>query len=112
MKTVILHSKKFLDKQDITVRIDIIAAIDEIIEWKNNDLILPKSKSKLIRNQIYELRVHHKNKISRSFYFFYKDKKIIFTNGFIKKSNKIPIQEIVKAEELREVYLLQNKGKV
>jgi len=98
----------FLDALSDDERIDIIASIDEIIEWKNNDLILPISKSRHLRNRIFEMRVRHKNIITRSLYFFDEGKRIIFTNGFIKKTQKTPIKEIKKAERLRQEYY-QNK---
>lgn len=50
------------------------------------------------------MRVRHKNKITRSLYFFSEGKKIVFTHGFIKKSEKTPISEIEKAERIRDYY--------
>lgn len=96
---------EFLEEMDIDAKIDILAAIDELIEWKNNNLLIPPSKSKHLRNKIFEMRVRHKNIISRILYFFYEGQKIIFIHGFIKKTEKTPNSEIEKAEKLRNYYI-------
>ena len=41
----------------------------------------------------------------RILYFFYVDKHIILTNGFVKKTQKTPQQEIEKAKGYRRDYL-------
>ena len=97
---------EFLNELEIDSKLQIIATIDEIIEMKNLDLIVPLSKSKHLRNGIFELKLYHKNISTRSLYFFVKDKKMIFTHGFIKKTNKTPKSEIDKAEKYRKYYLL------
>jgi phage-related protein len=97
----------FLNELDIDSKIDIFAAIDELIEWKNNKMLIPQSKSKYLRNKIYEMRVRHKNILSRSLYFYYHEQRMVFTNGFIKKSEKAPNTEIEKAERLRKFYISQ-----
>lgn len=43
--------------------------------------------------------------VSSVLYFFYHDGKIILTNGFIKKTQKTPRSEIIKAKEYRADYL-------
>ncbi|HPD33668.1 MAG TPA: type II toxin-antitoxin system RelE/ParE family toxin [Bacteroidota bacterium] len=101
----------FLKELDSDTRIEIIAAIDELIEWQNNKLQIPSSKAKYLRNKIFEMRVRHKNIISRSLYFLYEGKKIVFTNGFIKKTNRVPDIEIRKAEKLRNYYISIKEGK-
>ena len=67
---------------------EIFVAIDKLIEFKNNNQRIPEKISKYISNGIFELRVHHFNRVSRCLYFFGKDKEIIFCNGFIKKQQK------------------------
>ncbi len=86
-------------------QVDIFAAIDKLIELRTNNQRIPEKLSKYITNGIFELRVRHTNKISRCLYFFAKDKKIVFCNGFIKKQQKTPINEIKRAEKLKSHYL-------
>ena len=49
--------------------------------------------------------------ITRVLYFFYVGRKIILTNGFIKKTKKTPAAEIEKAKRYRSDYLERNGGK-
>lgn len=60
--------------------------------------------SKAIRNGIFELRIKVATDISRVFYFFFDGKKIVLTNGFIKKTQKTPEKEIEKALEYKADY--------
>jgi phage-related protein len=62
-----------------------------------------------LRNGIFELKVRHTNKTTRSLYFYFVDKMIIFTNGFIKKTNKTPKQEIEKALRYKYLYMPEKK---
>lgn len=84
---------------------DIFAAIDKLLELKNNKQRIPEKLSKYISNGIFELRVRHANRISRCLYFFVKEEKIIFSNGFIKKQQKTPLNEIERANKLKIHYL-------
>ena len=57
-----------------------------------------------MRDGIFELKVELQNKTSRSLYFYERNQMIIFTNGFIKKSQKTPPKEIDKAIQIKEAY--------
>ena len=62
---------------------------------------------------LYEIRVMARSNIFRIFCFFDAGKIVVILNGFQKKSNKTPKQEILKAEKIRkEYYLDKSKGKV
>jgi len=87
----------FLSSLNEEDRADILAAIDKLIELKNTNIKINSKLSKNLRNGIFELRVNHLNKISRSLYFYEKNKLLYFTNGFLKKTDKIPFSEIEKA---------------
>ncbi|MBQ9982237.1 MAG: type II toxin-antitoxin system RelE/ParE family toxin [Oscillospiraceae bacterium] len=54
---------------------------------------------------IFELRAKIGSDISRVLYFFVIGRKIILTNGFIKKTQKTPKEEIEKAKRYRADYL-------
>jgi len=70
---------------------------------------LPEPHAKHIKNDIYELRFIGKEGKVRVLHFFYHGDKTILTNGFIKKTNKTPKNEIIKAERRKEEYL-RKKG--
>lgn len=60
---------------------------------------------------IFELRAIQGNNISRALFFFYFNQRIIVTNGFIKKQQKTPANEIQLAKERRLDFLRQEMNK-
>ena len=70
---------------------------------------LPYPHAKYIGDDIYELRFEGKEGTIRVLYFFYHKDEIIFTNGFIKKSNRTPHREKELAIERRRLFL-KRKG--
>ncbi len=56
-------------------------------------------------NRLFELRIKSGSNISRIIYFFYVDRCIILTNGFVKKTQKTPRIEIDKALRYKYDYL-------
>ena len=75
----------------------------QILQEKGNLLREPYSKH--LDNGIFEIRGKVGTTITRVLYFFYYDNKIILTNGFVKKTNKTPVNEIKLAKMRRKVYL-------
>ena len=59
-----------------------------MLETDGNNIREPYSK--FLGDGIYEVRVQQVNNITRVLYFLVVNKKIILTNGFIKKSQKTP----------------------
>jgi len=94
----------FLDNLSIKERALILKSIEKLIEYKNNNFNLSPKFTKSLRDGIFELKVELQNKTSRSLYFYEKNQMIIFTNGFIKKSQKTPPKEIDKAIQIKEAY--------
>lgn len=74
----------------------------ESLELKGNDLREPYSKS--LSDGIFEIRAIQGNNITRVLYFFVVGKKIILTNGFVKKTQKTPDGEIEIAKKYRADY--------
>jgi len=94
----------FLDSLSIKERALILKNIEKLIEYKNNNYSLSPKFTKYLRDGIFELKVELQNKTSRSLYFYEKDQMIIFTNSFIKKTQKTPPKEIEKAKAIKEAY--------
>ena len=66
-------------------------------------------------NELYEIRVKQGSDIFRIFSFFDKGKLIVLANGFQKKTQKTPKQEIEKAEIIKAEYFaeqLDNNKKI
>ncbi len=63
-----------------------------------------------LKNGIYELRPKIGKNHARILYFFFKDGKIVLTNGFIKKTQKTPQKEIELALKYRADYLIRNSN--
>lgn len=71
---------------------------------------LPFPHAKYIGNDIFEIIFRGQEGHIRVLYFFYHQDKVIFTNGFIKKSGKAPRNEVETAKERRGKYLNKFKG--
>ena len=93
--------EKFLEDVNPKMRAKIYGLL-EILQEKGNRLREPYSKH--LEDGIFELRCKFGNDITRILYFFYYEGKIILTNGFVKKTQKTPLKEILKAEEIRKEY--------
>lgn len=78
---------------------------------QENGPSLREPYSKSLGDGIFELRAKVGSDISRVLYFFFYNQQIILTNGFIKKSNKIPRNEIEKAQKYRIEYVERKENK-
>jgi len=59
---------------------------------------------KAIRDELFELRIEYGGNIYRAFFIFDEGSVVILFNGFQKKSQKTPKQEIEKALKIKEAY--------
>lgn len=76
-------AKEFILSLDKKMRAKFLGIID-ILEENGNELREPYSK--YLEDGIFEIRGKVGNDISRVLYFFYYGKRIVLTNGFIKKN--------------------------
>ena len=79
----------------------------ELLEEYGNQLREPHSK--MLDDGIFEIRAKVSSDITRILYLFVVNKKIILTNGFVKKTQKTPPSEIELAKKYRKDYLNRNK---
>ncbi len=93
--------EEFLDSLPVKMRVKALDSLD-LLEEYGNQLRMPYSKA--LSDGIFELRIKFSNDITRIFYFFYIGKKIIVTNGFIKKTQKTPSTELEKARKYKQDY--------
>ena len=95
-------AEEFIDLQDVKMQAKIFREIGLLAE-KGNALEMPHSEH--LDEGIFQLRAKVGNEISRVLYFFVVGKKIILTNGFVKKTQKTPPDEIALAKKYRADYL-------
>ncbi|MCL1918881.1 MAG: type II toxin-antitoxin system RelE/ParE family toxin [Peptococcaceae bacterium] len=91
----------FLDSLDLKMRVKALGSIDILAEFGNT---LREPYSKAIGKGLFELRISFAGDISRIFYFFVVNNRIILTNGFIKKTRKTPPNEISLAMKYKAEY--------
>ena len=97
----------FIDGLSKKMREKIFKSLD-ILKIKGNSLREPYSKP--LEDGIFELRYKVGKDITRTLYFFYIGKKIIMTNGFVKKTQRTPRSEIDLAKARREDYIKREEA--
>ena len=105
VRTVITYKnyfEEFFIKQKSKVQNKIIWTLDLIEELPR----VPETYLKHIENTdgLYEIRVKIGSDIYRIFCFFDEGKIVVLSNGFQKKTQKTPKQEILKALKIKEEY--------
>lgn len=91
----------FLDGLNIKMKNKAIDSLLLLEEFGNR---LREPYSKPVGDGLFELRIKFSSDISRIFYFFFADNKIILTNGFIKKTQKTPKSQIELARKYKADY--------
>lgn len=94
--------QEFLDSLDVKMRTKVLFSM-RVIRENGFQTRMPYSKE--LDDGIFELRAQSGSDISRVLYFFIVGRKVILTNGFIKKTQKTPKKEIEKAKRYRKEYL-------
>lgn len=96
--------EEFIDSLDLRTKRKFVFKRD-LLEEYGPRLLHPHTK--YLGNDIHELRLEGVEGSVRVLYFFFHNNRIIFTNGFIKKSNRTPGKEKELAIERRKNYLQQ-----
>ena len=99
--------KEFIDSLDFKSQRKFFF-VKELLEEFGHKLPFPHAK--YIGDSIFELRFKGHEGTVRVLYFFYQEDRAIFTNGFVKKTNKTPKNEINIAIERRNDFLNRQKG--
>ncbi|HAE37435.1 MAG TPA: type II toxin-antitoxin system RelE/ParE family toxin [Candidatus Riflebacteria bacterium] len=94
--------KEFLDKLSVKMK---AKTIRTIVMLQNNGPALREPCSKPLGDGIFELRAKVATNITRVLYFFFIGRKVVLTNGFIKKTQETPVTEIELAKRYRAEYL-------
>ena len=91
----------FLDSLDDKMAAKMYGMI-KLLEEYGPALRMPYSEH--LQNGIFELRAKVSSNTTRVLYFFYVNKKIILTNGFVKKTKKTPKKELLTAMKYKKDY--------
>lgn len=93
--------REFLDSLEPKLLAKTLRTID-LLEINGPSLREPYSK--LLEDGIFELRTKQGTDITRILYFFVIGKKVILTNGLVKKSRKLPVSEKKLAKKYKNDY--------
>lgn len=94
-------AEEFIRKLNPKMKAKVFKVLD-ILEKDGPMVRFPYSEH--LQDGIFEIRVKQASDITRVLYFFWMGRKIILTNGFIKKTQKTPVREINLAKKYRADY--------
>lgn len=100
-----LPAKEYLEETSVGVKVKLAALVKYIADGKK---IFDTRKFRLIdpQERLYEFKpLNH-----RFFNFFYKGGKIIITNAYMKKSQKVDRKELKRAKNIKRDYIHRVKG--
>ena len=100
-------AKEFILSLDSKMRAKVLRTVSLLGEAGPS---LREPYSKLLDDGIFEIRTKFGSDITRVLYFFVVGKKVILTNGFIKKTQKTPPAEIALAKMYRADYLSRKES--
>ena len=79
-------------------------AIHELMLLREKGNSLREPFSKAMGDGIFELRVQQGSNDTRIFYFFFIGTKVVLTNGFIKKTQRTPPEDLQRAKRYKYDY--------
>lgn len=112
IRTIYVYGKEFWDFYNTQTK-----AVQDKIDWVIGLIrtlkMVPEKFFKHIEGSdgLFEMRVKVGSDIYRIFCFFDKGNLVLVLNGFQKKTDKTPKNELTKAERLKKQYYEEQKGK-
>ncbi|MCL2054298.1 MAG: type II toxin-antitoxin system RelE/ParE family toxin [Oscillospiraceae bacterium] len=100
----VFPANDFIESLDSKMKAKFYILVKLLKEYGNT---LREPYSKHLEDGIFELRAKQGTDIARVLYFFIIGKKIILTNGFVKKTQKTPRAEINLAKKYKSEYILK-----
>lgn len=95
-------AREYIKSLDDKLRSKTMRSIS-ILQTKGH--MIGEPETKYLEDGIFELRTTMGNNTGRILFFFCIGDKVILTHGFVKKTQKTPRREIVRAKRYREDYL-------
>ena len=100
-----IPAKEYLEKESLDVQVK-LAALVKYIADRSRLFDITKFRKVDSRDTLFEFKpVNH-----RFFSFFYKGRKIIITNAYMKKSQKVSKGDLEKARNMKKAYTDRIKG--
>jgi phage-related protein len=100
-------AKDFISMLELKMKVKMYRTID-MLEANGHELREPYSKH--LSDGIFELRAQIGSDITRVLYFFFAGRKVVLTNGFVKKTQTTPPNEIERARSYRSDYLSREEN--
>ncbi len=100
-----MPAKEYLEKESLGVQVKLAALVKYIAD---HGRLFNKTKFRKVdsKENIFEFKpMEH-----RFFSFFYKGEKIIITNAYMKKSQKVSKRDLEKAKNMKKTYAARLKG--
>ena len=110
MKRTIMTYGGYFERFMMTLNDKEQRKIDYIIGLMATEARVPIKFIRHLRNGLYELRIPYSGNIYRVFFIFDNNNIVVLFNGFNKKSQKTPINEIEKALRIRENYYADKRS--
>ncbi len=110
MKRTIMTYGGYFERFMMTLNDKEQRKIDYIIGLMATEDRVPIKFIKHLRNGLYELRITSSGNTYRVFFIFDNNNIVVLFNGFNKKSQKTPINEIEKALRIRENYYADKRS--
>jgi phage-related protein len=104
MKRTIITYGGYFEKFISTLLSKELKKLDSIISLLETEDRVPTKFIKFIRDGLYELRMEYNGNIYRVFFIFDEGNIVILFNGFQKKTQKTPHNEIEKALKIKNEY--------
>ena len=95
-----MPAKEYLEKESLEVQVKLAALVKYIAD---HGILFNKTKFRKVdsKENIFEFKpMDH-----RFFSFFYKGEKIIITNAYMKKSQKVSKRDLEKAKNMKKTYI-------
>ena len=84
--------------------------LDYVISLLETNDRVPKKFIGYIHNGLYELRIEYNSNIYRVFFIFDEGQIVVLFNGFCKKTQKTPPEEIKKALKIKKEYYADKRS--
>lgn len=110
MKRVILTYGGYVERFMMTLNDKEQRKVDYILGLMTTKDKIPTKFIKHLRDGLYELRISYSGNIYRVFFIFDDNSIVVLFNGFTKKSQRTPINEIEKALRIRDSYYADKRS--